>query len=219
MERRYREIVEQAADIIYTRDMDGRITSINEAGARFFGRPAFELIGQPLGALIGEEFAARDIAAMQNIKSLEPIRFTDCLHNALGELRYLEGIVSLERNSQGEYLGVRGVVRDVTDRHFVEKALRESEARYRVVAETASDAIMTIDESTKILFANPAAEKIFGYQLTEFLVTAIELKTVSSTLPHKLHGRRSASAGFTKTVMKFRWKSRLARFSPTASRA
>src|SRR5438552_10300434 len=133
VERRYREIVEQAADIIYTRDMDGRITSINEAGARFFGRPAFELIGQPLGALIGEEFAARDIAAMQNIKSLEPIRFTDCLHNALGELRYLEGIVSLERNSQGEYLGVRGVVRDVTDRHFVEKALRESEARYRVV--------------------------------------------------------------------------------------
>src|ERR687886_87943 len=40
IERRYRELVEQAADIIYTRDMDGRITSINESGARFFGRPA-----------------------------------------------------------------------------------------------------------------------------------------------------------------------------------
>src|SRR5882672_6398269 len=48
VERRYRDIVEQAADIIYTRDMDGRITSINEAGARFFGKASFELIGQPL---------------------------------------------------------------------------------------------------------------------------------------------------------------------------
>lgn len=173
VERRYRDIVEQAVDIIYTREMDGRITSINEAGARFFGRPAFELIGQPLSKLIGEEAAARDIAEMQNIKSFEPIRFTSCLNNALGELRYLEGIVSLERDSHGAFLGVRGVVRDVTDQQITEKALRESEGRYRVVAETASDAIMTIDECTKILFANPAAEKIFGYPVSELVGSSL----------------------------------------------
>jgi PAS domain S-box-containing protein len=169
VERRYRDIVEQAADIIYTRDMDGRITSINDAGARFFGRPVFEMVGQPLSGLIGEEAAAREIAEMQSIRSLEPIRFTDCLNNALGELRYLEGIVSFERDSHGAFLGVRGVVRDVTDQQLAENALRESEARYRVVAETASDAIMTIDESTNILFANRAAEEIFGYQLSELI--------------------------------------------------
>ncbi|MDX6575193.1 MAG: hypothetical protein QOE96_1146, partial [Blastocatellia bacterium] len=173
VERRYRDIVEQAVDIIYTRDMNGRITSINEAGARFFGRPAFELIGQPLGVLIGEDDAARDIAEMQSIKSFEPIRFTSCLHNALGELRYLEGIVSLERDSHGAFLGVRGVVRDVTDQQITEKALRESEGRYRVVAETASDAIMTIDESSEILFANPAAEKIFGYRVSELVGSSL----------------------------------------------
>jgi len=173
VERRYRDIVEQAVDIIYTRDMDGRITSINEAGARFFGRPAFELIGQLLGVLIGDEDAARDIAEMQNIKSFEPIRFNSCLHNALGELRYLEGIVSLERDSHGSFLGVRGVVRDVTEQQITEKALRESEGRYRVVAETASDAIMTIGESTEILFANPAAEKIFGHPVSELLGSSL----------------------------------------------
>src|SRR2546427_5024887 len=73
VERRYRDIVEHAADIIYTRDMDGRITSMNEAGARFFGCPAFELIGQPLSVLVGEEVAARDIAEMQSLKSFEPV--------------------------------------------------------------------------------------------------------------------------------------------------
>ena len=173
VERRYRDIVEQAVDIIYTRDMNGLITSINEAGARFFGRPAFELIGQPLSVLIGEEAAARDIAEMQKIKSFEPIRFTSCLKNALGELRHLEGIGSLERDSHGAFLGVRGVVRDVTDQAVTEKALRESEGRYRVLAETASDAIMTIDEATRILFANPAAEKIFGYPVSELVGSSL----------------------------------------------
>jgi PAS domain S-box-containing protein len=169
VERRYREIVEQAADIIYTRSMDGRIRSINQAGARFFGRPAFELIGQPLSDLIGPEAAARDIAEMNQVKSLEPIRFKDCLRNALGELRYLEGIVTIERDARGDALSVRGVVRDVTDQQLTEKALRDSEARYRALADTASDAIMTIDETGKILFTNPAAKKIFGYQTADLV--------------------------------------------------
>lgn len=186
VERRYREIVEQAVDIIYTRDMQGRITSINEAGTRFFGRPAFELIGQPLSVLTGEEAAATDIAEMQKIKTFEPIRFTSYLKNALGELRYLEGLVSLERDSLGASLGVRGVVRDVTDQQTTEKALRESEGRYRVVAETASDAIMTIDETAKILFANPAAEKIFGYPVSELLGSSLNrlIPEYSSHLVH-----------------------------------
>jgi len=173
VERRYRDIVEQAADIIYTRDMDGRITSINEAGARFFGKAPFELIGQPLSLLIGPETAGRDIAEMKTVKSFEPVRFTNCVKNALGEPRYLEGIVTLERDAQGELLGVRGVVRDVTEQQMVQKALRESEARYRVVAETASDAIITLEESGKILFANPAAEKIFGYETSEMVGSSL----------------------------------------------
>jgi PAS domain S-box-containing protein len=186
VERRYRDIVEQAVDIIYTRDMEGRITSINDAGARFFGRPAFELIGRPLGVLIGDEAAAADIAQMQNIKSFEPVRFTSSLKNALGELRHLEGIVSLERDSYGAFLGVRGVVRDVTDQQVTAEALRASETRYRVVAETASDAIITIDESTNIVFANPATETIFGYQLSEIIGASLTklVPDYSSQLHH-----------------------------------
>lgn len=49
------------------------------------------------------------------------------------------------------------------------EALRESEERYRVVAETASDAIITIDEESRILFANRTAQRIFGYATQEML--------------------------------------------------
>ncbi|HKX27063.1 MAG TPA: PAS domain S-box protein [Blastocatellia bacterium] len=47
--------------------------------------------------------------------------------------------------------------------------LRDSEESYRTVAETASDAIITIDHESKILFVNRATERIFGYMMPELL--------------------------------------------------
>ncbi len=55
------------------------------------------------------------------------------------------------------------------ERTRTEKALQRSEARYRVVTESASDAILTIDREHTILFVNAAAEKIFGYTVDEML--------------------------------------------------
>ncbi len=50
-----------------------------------------------------------------------------------------------------------------------EKALRESEERYRIAAETATDAILTVDQDNRIIFANQSAETIFGYAMPEVL--------------------------------------------------
>ncbi len=55
------------------------------------------------------------------------------------------------------------------ERQQTEDILRESEERYRMVTESASDAILTIDQAQTIIFANAAAEKIFGYKVDEML--------------------------------------------------
>jgi len=47
--------------------------------------------------------------------------------------------------------------------------LRESEARSRIVMETVADAVVTVDESGRVLFVNRAAERIFGYAAGELL--------------------------------------------------
>jgi PAS domain S-box-containing protein len=49
------------------------------------------------------------------------------------------------------------------------KALRDSENELRALAETASDAIFAVDEEGKVVFTNPAAEHMFGYQRTELI--------------------------------------------------
>src|SRR6185437_6090436 len=62
-----------------------------------------------------------------------------------------------------------GVVQDITDRKQAEEALAESEERYRTVAETASDAIVSINESSTVLFANSAIARVFGYKPDELI--------------------------------------------------
>jgi two-component system, cell cycle sensor histidine kinase and response regulator CckA len=71
------------------------------------------------------------------------------------------------RDADGRITGTVTTVKDATERSRAAAALRESEDRYRVVTETASDAIVSIDESSTILFANRAAERIFGYPPAE----------------------------------------------------
>jgi PAS domain S-box-containing protein len=71
------------------------------------------------------------------------------------------------------------------------KALRESENRFRTLAETASDAIITIDEESRILLVNQAAEKVFGYTRQE--MTGAELTML---MPGHLRDRHEA--GFSR---------------------
>lgn len=55
------------------------------------------------------------------------------------------------------------------ERKLAEEAIRESEDRFRTLAETASDAIITIDQSSTILFVNAAAGAIFGHSIEEMI--------------------------------------------------
>src|SRR6266511_2998055 len=55
------------------------------------------------------------------------------------------------------------------ERRQARKALRESESRFRTLVETASDAILTVSDPGRILFANRAAERIFGYPVSAMI--------------------------------------------------
>jgi PAS domain S-box-containing protein len=161
IQKHYREIVEQAADIIYTRDMDGRITSMNAAGARFFGLSVPELTGKHLSELIDPATAARDIAETRNHESQSPLRFTYHLADSNGNSRYLDSVITVERNRRRQPIGVRGVVRDITDQKIAEEALKESEERYRQLVELSPDAIVVHSEG-KFTYLNPAAQKLWA---------------------------------------------------------
>ena len=64
---------------------------------------------------------------------------------------------------------------EIEQRKQIETALRKSEERFRSVIETAAEAIITLDQSGRILTWNPAAEIIFGYSDSEALGNSITL--------------------------------------------
>jgi PAS domain S-box-containing protein len=78
-----------------------------------------------------------------------------------------------ERKKDDEVLSILGTIGSdigqLIERKQKEEALRESEDRFRTLAETASDAIITIDQDSRIVFVNPAIEKVFGYKPEELV--------------------------------------------------
>ena len=77
--------------------------------------------------------------------------------------------ISLIYDSDGKIMSSFSIVRDLTEQKKAEAVLRESEERFRAIAESSMDAIITTDAQNNIIFCNPAAEKMFGYSKEELI--------------------------------------------------
>ena len=88
-------------------------------------------------------------------------------------------------NPDGEIYAIGGIVRDITERKQEEMARGYMEESHRLIVETASDAVVTMDETGAILSANPSTTKIFGYEPAELIGKA--LTVLMPEFMRKLH--------------------------------
>ena len=86
-----------------------------------------------------------------------------------GEVRVVSTEYEPVLDDSGRMVRLVGTIQEITERRRAEEALLESEERYRVVAETASDAIIVLDEDGFVSFVNEAAGRTFGYHTDEML--------------------------------------------------
>jgi len=91
----------------------------------------------------------------------------------------------------------------VNERRGLTQSLSESEVRYRLVAETASDALISIDERSVITYVNPAAQTIFGYCPSELLG-----RELTMLMPERVRPRhKTAFANYLTTgVKRMHWR-------------
>jgi PAS domain S-box-containing protein len=174
-EKKYHAILETIEDGYYEVDLDGRLTFFNDAMARINGYSSSEMTGMKTEQYTDTEntqLLFRDFSQVFRTGiPLKRIQYEVITHN--GEKRILETSASLMQDSTGKSVGFRGISRDVTDLTRAQKALSDSEKRFRIAAESANDFIYEWDvPSGQIEWFGAAVEKLGGL-LEKLPATAI----------------------------------------------
>ena len=97
-----------------------------------------------------------------------------------------EASASIIKDDSGNSVGLVAIAKDITERKHLEDALRSSEEMFRAISTSAMDSIILVDESDKVVYWNPAAEKIFGYIRKEAMGNDLA-KLVIPPQGHKPH--------------------------------
>ncbi len=167
-EARYRDLFENASDIVYIHDFEGRFLSINHGAERALGYTPEDVNRLTLMHIVAPEHRARALRAIAEKRA----GLTETTEYELDVIAKDGQRVTLEVSSRllyehGAPVGVHGTARDVTRRRQIEKSLREREALYRTLFDSAQDVIYCHDLQGYALDINPAAEALFGYRRDE----------------------------------------------------
>ena len=171
-EARYHKLADHATDIILHLDPSGIIHYVSPA-CRRLGYEPDDLVGRSRFDFVHPD----DNESMQRGLGLsgrgDPEIAAACWQHRFlakdGRWVWMESSPSVVRDSQGGVIGVISLVRDITERREAEAAIRESEARYRLLADTATDVISRSDLDGIMLYLSPAVERVTGYGASEFV--------------------------------------------------
>ena len=97
------------------------------------------------------------------------------IRKKFGEIRILSQIMRTSFDDHGRLNVINGTVSDVTEQRLAEKALKESEERYRSIFECSLAMIITVDNNRRITGVNPAACKQLGYTAAEICNQSISI--------------------------------------------
>ena len=171
---KYKTLYESSADAIMLRTPDRRIISGNRAAVALFGcKDEKELISLPMTDLY-PDYQPNGLPSSEQAAEKMAIAIRD--GSAILEWRYkrrdgteFDATISITAmDIEGEHY-ILTTVRDITEQKRAEEAVRASEAKYRTLYDSSSDAILLRSPERKVVSANRAAVALFGYNDEEEL--------------------------------------------------
>jgi PAS domain S-box-containing protein len=129
-------IVDSSEDAIVSKTLDGIITSWNRSAERLFGYTAGEAVGQHISLIIPANRKDEETVIIERVKRGEGIEHFDTVRLRKDKTPLdISLTISPVRDANGKIIGASKIARDITQRKRIERELRESEARYRTLAD------------------------------------------------------------------------------------
>jgi len=181
-EARYRLLAETTSDIIWIVDLGLKYTYISPAVTRMRGYTVEEIMGASIAETMTPaslEAARKTLAeelARERMGDADPDRATKLeleMYCKDGSTIWTEMNMKFLRDADGNPISILGTTRDISERKRMEEALRESEARYRLLAENASDLIWTLDMNLRYTYMSPSITRMRGYTPEEIVGTRV----------------------------------------------
>jgi PAS domain S-box-containing protein len=169
-EAKYRMVIENAADIIFTTNEFGNFTFVNIAGLLNTGYSADELLKSNYMDLILPEYkdSVRNFYKKQSESKQTSAYIEYPFYTKEGKIKWYgqNSTLILENNI---FKGFHCISRDITERKEIEFALQESEKKYWLLVESSPNAII-VHQNGKIVFVNDSCVKLAGIKSKSELI-------------------------------------------------
>jgi len=171
-ERRYRDLFNSASDAITIRDLKGRILEVNQAASNLTGYTVGELASMNIRQFLTPE--SFDIAMEMQRRKIKgetgSQRYEMELVRKDGTRAIIETMISIIINDE-QPVAVQEMSRDVTERKWAEKMLKDSERELSQIVEGNSVPTFVIDKEHRITHWNKACENLTGISASEVIGT------------------------------------------------
>ncbi|MEW6141112.1 MAG: PAS domain S-box protein [Thermodesulfobacteriota bacterium] len=160
---------DSSLDLLCIADTDGYFLRVNHEWERTLGYPVPDIEGRRFLDFVHPDDVEATLVVMSQLKAQAEVRnFENRYRCKDGTYRWIEW----RSRPEGEL--IYAIARDVTDRKIAEDELRRSEAKYRFLAEHASDVLWTMDLNLRTTFVSPSIQKVLGFTPEERMLQDVE---------------------------------------------
>ncbi len=186
-------IVESTDDAIVGAQPDGTIVSWNRGAEVLFGYTKEEMIGQNVRILAAPGYELQVETKLEGLRTVGAPGVLETVHRRKdGGLVHVSVCASAIRNAAGEIVGSSAILRDVSWRVQAERRLRESEERFRIMADGCPAPMWVTDAEGGVQFINRAYREFGGMSFEQVEGGKWQLLLHPDDAPQYLANLRSA---------------------------